>query len=175
VASYILDVRNNFNIGNGENFDYKWPKLPPVPEPKPEPKPEPQPPTPNPPEPPKPNSQPSSKLGQDISNVRESVSTGRLSEDNSNNNNAIQYDSTNPLKFLLQFAMLADDVLTIGLIMGLIYYLAGNIIVSTGLGMLSAGSYGTGLFIAYVGALFALTLILTMLLIIYANYYSMKK
>jgi hypothetical protein len=77
VASYILDVRNNFNIGNGENFDYKWPKLPPVPEPKPEPKPDSEPqPTPNPPEPLKPNPQPDSRLGQDILNVRESVSTG---------------------------------------------------------------------------------------------------
>ena len=77
VASFILDVRNSFNIGNGENFDYKWPDdVPPVPEPKPEPKPnhEPQP---NPPEPPKPNQQPNSRLGQDILNVRESVSTGK--------------------------------------------------------------------------------------------------
>ncbi|WP_305548713.1 DUF11 domain-containing protein [Sediminibacterium sp.] len=176
VASFILDVRNSFNIGNGENFDYKWPDdVPPVPEPKPEP----QPPTPNPPEPPKPNPQPNSRLGQDILNVRGSVSTGRLSEDNSNNNNnnnnGIQYDATNPLKFLLQFAMLVDDALTIGLILALIYYIAGDIIISTGLGMLRAGEYGAGLFIASVGALFALALILTMLLIIYANYYSMKK
>jgi len=94
VASYILDVRNHFGVGY-QNFDYKWPdNAPPVPEPKPEPKPDPEPqPTPNPPEPPKPNPQPNSRLGQDILNVRESVSTGTKVDSDESSSDDNQDDS----------------------------------------------------------------------------------